>query len=202
MVSVIEQQYVLALAEAADMIRRQAQSAPVFVEIGFGPDRFFIDQAMCNRKALYIGVEKRWKRVVKANSKIQRAGLENAFIVHGDARHIVSCFPLQAVSGYYINFPDPFHKRRHVKRRLLDRDFFIALNHTLAARGFVFISSDHEGYMADILHLLRGLPHFLGADRQCVRLQAGLPEGFPLTEFARRTNKGGGAIQHVQFVKA
>lgn len=169
----------------------------LFVEIGFGPDRFFIDQAIIHPADLYVGIEIRHKRVLKALKKIRDHNLCNAFIIWGEAYYTISSFfHDSSLQGVYINFPDPYHKKRHMKRRLITIDFLNALAKKLAGNGFCMIITDNVPYMEYILEIFDQFNE--ETDRRLdFKKQDGMPEGYPMTEFALRDSKGKGPIQHI-----
>ncbi len=173
----------------------------VFAEIGFGPDRFFIDRAAADQHDLYIGIEIKRKRVLKADSKIQKQGLDNAFIIWGEARETLNIFfPDNSLDGIYINFPDPYHKKRHFKRRLINGDFFEIAYKRLKQNSRMTIITDNEPYME---HILDTAKDFIRNDGVFMELNTGkgMPENYPMTEFAVRESKGKGAIQHLYATK-
>ncbi len=173
----------------------------IYSEIGFGPDRFFMDLAEKERNNLYIGIEIKGKRVKKADSKIQKMNLDNALIIWGEAKEtICRFFSNESLNGVYINFPDPYHKKRHFKRRLITLDFLDILYRKLKDQGFFIIITDNEPYME---HIYLTYAEFARQHRAGLEAHTGkgLPAGYPLTEFAVRESKGKGIIQYLHAVK-
>lgn len=183
-------------------IKDKRQFSKIFIEIGFGPDRFFIDEAIKNKDNLYIGIEIRKKRAVKGEKKIAGEEIDNAYIMWGEAFKLIDQFmENDLLNGIYINFPDPYHKKRHLKRRLISLEFLHLINKKLQNGGFFIIITDNEPYMEYInetFFQFIKIPHvFLDYE-----IKKGMPEKYPMTEFARRESKGKGEIQYLYAVKS
>ena len=117
------------------------------VEIGFGGGEFLIDLARKDPRAPHVGVEYSRKRVLKTARKLARTELSNVRLLHASAEELVcDLLPGQTVSSFWINFPDPWPKRRHQRRRLLKEPFVAALAGRLRVGGCVYVATDHAGY--------------------------------------------------------
>ena len=125
------------------------------VEIGTGKGLFLQRQASAMPSTNYLGIEISLKYARFAASKLARAALTNARILHADARRTFSDhFPDGSLSGIHIYFPDPWWKKRHHKRRLLTPDFVRELTRTLVPEGIVHFWTDvAETYEAGLAAL-------------------------------------------------
>lgn len=125
------------------------------VEIGTGKGLFLQRQASAMPSTNYLGIEISLKYARFAASKLARAALTNARILHADARRTFSAhFPDASLSGIHIYFPDPWWKKRHHKRRLLTPDFVRELTRTLVPQGIVHFWTDvAETYEAGLAAL-------------------------------------------------
>ncbi len=129
------------------------REAPTFIEIGFGSGDFLFDQAVQHPEFNYIGIEIYLPGIAKLLRKIQRynetapIGLHNIRIARHEAAFFLREFvPPHSLSGVYILFPDPWPKKRHHKRRLINPSFTRLLKERLLEDGIAVTATDHEGY--------------------------------------------------------
>ena len=128
---------------------------PIELELGLGKGRFILDAAERRAGHNFIGVEMAGKYLRLAHDRARRRGLENLRFVHGDAREFVEFFVAAAsVSAVHVYFPDPWPKKRHHKRRLLDAGFFADAHRILAPGGRLWLATDHDDYYAAITEVL------------------------------------------------
>lgn len=131
-------------------------TAPVELEIGFGKCGFLLDIAAQHPVVNFIGIESARKYYRKGGRKVQRAGLQNVKLLWGEAYHILKRYvPDQSLRTVYINFPDPWPKRRHAKRRLLKTEFITLLVRKLQSVGGVEIATDVETYNEQIQEIFQ-----------------------------------------------
>jgi tRNA (guanine-N7-)-methyltransferase len=127
----------------------------VVFEIGFGGGEHLIGQATRNPDTLYLGVEPFLEGVAKALTAIDAKALKNVRLLASDARPVLAALKPNSLNKLVILFPDPWHKNRHNKRRLIQSDF---LNHAHAALkrgGELRFATDWAGYAAWTLEKLR-----------------------------------------------
>ena len=140
-----------------DWQRVFGDAAPVEIEIGFGKCGFLIGMAADQPDRHFVGIETSRKYYRKGIRKIQRADLSNVKLLLGEALHLLGRYiPENSLAGLHINFPDPWPKKRHAKRRLLSPEFVeVAAQRLLPAANFA-LATDMEAYMIDALVALRG----------------------------------------------
>ena len=128
---------------------------PVYVDMGCGQGQFLIASAAKHPDRNYIGVEVRRAMCAKVNERIERAGLSNAVCIPGNASvSLTSLFHEGEVQELYINFPDPWVKPKHRKRRMI-KDFVVEdLWTVMAEDGIVFLLTDVEEIYAEFAALL------------------------------------------------
>ena len=125
---------------------------PVEVELGFGKGRFLLDASQRRAEHNFVGVEMAGKYLRLAHDRARKRGLTNLRFIHGDAREFVEFFlPAGAVHALHVYFPDPWPKKKHHKRRLLDTDFFAETLRVLEPSGCLWIATDHDDYFNAIL---------------------------------------------------
>jgi tRNA (guanine-N7-)-methyltransferase len=133
------------------------RKAPLFIEIGFGNGEFLYGLAKENLEADFIGIEVFLTGIAKLIRRMIDYGKRdvpapsNLKIIAGDARFILSeMIPDETIDGFYILFPDPWPKKRHHKRRLINPDFARLLYKKLKTSGFSIIATDNEDYAGQI----------------------------------------------------
>ncbi len=95
---------------------------PIEIEIGMGKGDFLISKALNNPNINYIGIEKYDSVLVYAKRKLDELNLENLRIINIDASNLLDVFGKE-ISKIYLNFSDPWPKKRHAKRRLTYETF-------------------------------------------------------------------------------
>lgn len=127
---------------------------PLRVEIGPGKGEFLLTLAAQEPKANYIAIEIRRKRVEKIKSKLARTELSNMRVYQGDAKQLLpELFSAASIEILFIHFPDPWPKRRHERRRLLNEDFVAVVYELLMVRGKVYLTTDVASYADTIAQL-------------------------------------------------
>jgi tRNA (guanine-N(7)-)-methyltransferase len=116
------------------------------VEIGCGNGHFMAEYCSMNPTILFIGVEIKKKRCLKAKAKIERRQLANARVIHGSAEAILSILPDDSVDAFHLYFPDPWPKSRHRRRRFLRRENIETLRRKLKPGGSTFFVTDYFDY--------------------------------------------------------
>lgn len=121
------------------------------VDLGCGKGRFLSAHAFANRGICFLGIDRRRLRIEKMERKALRLGLDNILLLNAEIMFAVEhLLPRQAVSVYYLYFPDPWPKRRHHRRRLFDVRFLNAIHRTLRGKGTIHVATDHPDYYAAI----------------------------------------------------
>ena len=125
----------------------------IFLEIGFGSGEIIFKEAKKNPNNIYIGIEYYRRGVAQLLKKIETHNLKNIKISHGDANKF-----LEKLSGIFFNevwlfFPDPWPKKRHEKRRFIQKESINKLNEVIKSEGNLYISSDDKSYIAWTLSL-------------------------------------------------
>ncbi|MBN2551976.1 MAG: methyltransferase domain-containing protein [Spirochaetales bacterium] len=116
------------------------------MEIGCGNGHFMVEYCRMNPGSLFIGVEIKKKRCLKAKGKIERQKLTNARVIHGTAEAVLELLPDASVDSFHLYFPDPWPKARHRRRRFLRRDNIAILQRKLKIGGFIFFITDYFDY--------------------------------------------------------
>ncbi|MEW6601260.1 MAG: tRNA (guanosine(46)-N7)-methyltransferase TrmB [Nitrospirota bacterium] len=138
----------------ADVFGREA---PLYAEIGFGTGAFLFEKAVNTPQHNFIGIEIYVTGIAKLMVSLMRSddptglSVNNLRVFNKDARSVlVNNIPPESLDGVYILFPDPWHKKRHNKRRLINNEFAGILYSRLKAEGFVTVATDSKDYAAEI----------------------------------------------------
>jgi tRNA (guanine-N7-)-methyltransferase len=129
------------------------------VDLGFGRGELLLDLARGAPRAALLGVEYSFKRVLKLARRLARTELRNVRLVCETAEAIVGDRLAEgSVHAFWINFPDPWPKKRHHRRRLIQPGFVRQLASRLEPGGLLHAATDHEGYAEAIAEVLAGEP--------------------------------------------
>ena len=121
---------------------------PLHIDIGCGAGNFLINLAIHNKNWNYIGLEIREKLVNKSKLQLKDESLDNLFFAFGNAEYLIDdCldkFPVGLVSSISVNFPDPWFKKKHHKRRIIQPQLIHKISQLMAYGGYISIKSDVE----------------------------------------------------------
>jgi tRNA (guanine-N7-)-methyltransferase len=131
------------------------------LEIGFGGGEHLVAQASARPDWRFIGAEPFLNGVGSCLRHIEEAGVSNVRLHHGDARDVVARLPDGSLDLVYILFPDPWPKKRHWKRRLMQKDFIAELERVLKAGGEVRYATDWAHYAAWTLEMFHNEHEFV-----------------------------------------
>jgi len=128
---------------------------PVEIEIGIGKGRFLIDAAQRLPQVNFVGVEWALKYLRIAHARSLKRRLQNIRLVRGDAREFIEFFvPSESVQAIHVYFPDPWPKKRHHKRRLVNEAFLQEVERLLEPGGRLWLTTDCAEYFEAVLELL------------------------------------------------
>lgn len=159
---------------------------PVGLEIGPGRGDFLAAVAREQPEWNFLAIERSASRTQEVADKLARRGLRNARVLCADAACLVPQLPPASVAAVYVQFPDPWWKRRHEKRRLWTAEFVAALRLVLA-RGAPL------EMLTDVAQTFELAQQCLDADPGLERMQVGRLEHHD-TSFARKAIRRGGVI--------
>jgi len=138
---------------------------PVEIELGSGDGTFIVDWAARNPAHNFIGIERLLGRFRKIERKARRAGLTNLRAVRIEASYLIEYLvPANSVSALHVYFPDPWPKRRHWRRRLVNPRFAELTARALVAGGVVYFRTDNVEYFEEMRRVFGGSNRFAEAD--------------------------------------
>jgi len=133
-----------------------ANDWPVAVEIGPGRGEFLLDSAQRDPRRNFFAIEHSAARARQVAARLARAAAANARVICGDATCLIELFPSGSVAAFHVQFPDPWWKRRHQRRRLWTPRFAGALYRALVAGGTIELVTDVADYFALAQECLAG----------------------------------------------
>jgi len=170
-----------------------ARAAPRVLEIGFGNGEALRQAAAQDPDRDYIGIEVHAPGVGRLLNGLAEDDSEHVRVYHHDAVEVLSCeIADQSLEQIRIYFPDPWHKKRHAKRRLVNGQFSALIARKLAARGTLHLATDWQDYaeqMWDVLDATPGLRNTAGPRGQVSR-----PPWRRQTHFESRGQRLGHAV--------
>jgi tRNA (guanine-N7-)-methyltransferase len=172
--------------------------APRILEIGFGMGAATAAIAMARPDTDFIGIEVHTPGVGALLKEIGERGLDNLRIVQHDAVEVLAQMIAPAsLAGVHVFFPDPWHKLKHNKRRLIQPAFVRDLVTRIAPGGRLHCATDWQPYAQQMLEVLSAEPALCNT----VESYAERPDYRPLTKFEQRGLKLGHGVWDLVFTK-
>jgi tRNA (guanine-N7-)-methyltransferase len=176
--------------------RTASNPAPRILEIGFGMGEGLAEIAAANPENDYIGVEVHTPGVGALLKQIGERGLTNVRVIQHDAVEVLTRMLAPAcLAGIHIFFPDPWHKKRHHKRRLIQPPLVNLLASRLAPGGYIHLATDWQDYAEQMLAVLSAEPLLVNS----VTDYAPRPDTRPLTKFEQRGIRLGHGVWDLVF---
>ena len=181
-----------------DVDQTFGRHAPTILEIGFGMGDTTAMIAATMPDKNFIGVEVHTPGVGNLLKLIGEQGLQNLRLLQHDAFEVVThMIAPESLSGAHIFFPDPWHKARHNKRRLIQSPFVALLTSKIAPGGYLHCATDWQEYAEQMLEVLGAEPGLQNtADGYAPR-----PEYRPVTKFEKRGLRLGHGVWDLVFRK-
>ena len=182
--------------EPVDLDRAFGRSAPRILEIGFGMGETTAQIAALNPGNDYLGIEVHTPGVGGLLKLLDERALTNVRVIQHDAvevlTHLIAPSSLDAA---HIFFPDPWPKKRHHKRRLIQPPFVALLAQRLKPGAYVHAATDWENYAEQMLAVLSAEPLLVNT----ASAYADRPDSRPLTKFETRGLKLGHRVWDIVF---
>ena len=181
-----------------DFARSFGRRAPLVLEVGFGMGDATATIARAQPDTDFLGVEVHTPGVGALLKRIGELGLTNLRVVQHDAVEVLEHMVAPAcLDGVHVFFPDPWHKKKHHKRRLIQADFVALLASRMAPGGYLHCATDWQPYAEQMLEVLSGQPEL----RNTVAGYAPRPDHRPLTKFEHRGLRLGHGVWDLMFEK-
>ena len=172
--------------------------APVVLEIGFGMGHTTAEIATARPEVDFVGVEVYTPGVGSLLRTLEARGLDNVRVLQRDAVEVLrERIAPASLAGVHVYFPDPWPKKRHHKRRLIQPPFVAELATRLAPGGYLHCATDWREYAEQMLAVLSAEPRLANTtDGWAPR-----PEWRPATKFEQRGLRLGHGVWDLMFVR-
>ena len=175
-----------------------ARQAPVVLEVGFGMGKSLAEQARDQRDHDFLGIEVHNPGVGACLVLAEEYELDNIRVINHDAVEVIEhCIPDHSLDRIQIFFPDPWHKKRHHKRRIVQTEFCRKLHKKLKPGGVLHLATDWENYAEYMLEVLAPMPEFKNLSDTGDFVPR--PDSRPLTKFEVRGQKLGHGVWDLMF---
>ena len=176
------------------------RAAPVVFEIGFGMGESLATMAKAESDKNFIGVEVHRPGIGRLLAQLLDENIDNLRLFEGDAKDVLAqSIPDASLDRIQIYFPDPWHKKKHHKRRLIQPGFVQLLATKLRPGGLLHLATDWENYAGQMLEVLSAeaaLRNTAGAGNYAPR-----PVFRPLTKFEARGQRLGHGVWDLLFTR-
>ncbi len=194
-------QYGLKLADGAiDTDTEFGRSGPKVLEIGFGMGDSLLQMAAAEPETDFIGIEVHPPGVGTLMNGAKERGIENLRVYLADANDVLEeCFAAQSIDRLQLYFPDPWHKKKHNKRRIVQPEFVQLVREKLRPGGVLHMATDWEHYAEQMLETLdaaEGFENIAGLGAYSPR-----PDYRPMTKFEMRGERLGHGVWDLIYKK-
>ena len=184
---------------ALDFAATFGRRSPVVAEIGSGMGETTARIAAENPEVDYLAMEVHSPGVGSLLKQVEELGLGNVRVVAHDAVEVLrEMIPEASLAGIHIFFPDPWPKKRHHKRRLVQPEFAALAASRLARGGYLHVATDWREYAEHVLQVLAATPGLANTAEAFAPRPATRPE----TKFERRGLKLGHGVWDIVFTRS
>jgi len=185
------------LVAGADIADSFPVRRPLALEIGCGTGHFLIEMARRYPERNFLGIDIYNKGCYKTCNKVDECQLPNVRVMRVEARYLLAHhLRRESLQAVYINCPDPWPKKRHRNRRLVNADFLNGLLHFLQPGGDLYFSTDFTDYATDVAELI---PQLTGYHNQLPTPYTTELAGYPISKYMRRFLDRGQPIHFVHL---
>ncbi|MGV6806581.1 MAG: tRNA (guanosine(46)-N7)-methyltransferase TrmB [bacterium] len=171
---------------------------PLVLEVGFGMGDSLLQMATQEPDKNFIGIEVHPPGVGRLINEAGQRGIENLRVYMADAIDVIQdCIPEASIARFQLYFPDPWHKKKHHKRRLLQPDFVRLIAGKLQPGGIVHLATDWQNYAEQMLEVMDAAAGFKNLNRSGG--YSPKPDFRPETKFERRGEKLGHGVWDLLF---
>ncbi|MGT2910357.1 tRNA (guanosine(46)-N7)-methyltransferase TrmB [Streptococcus cameli] len=169
---------------------------PIHIEVGSGKGRFITGMAVQNPTINYIGIDVQQSVLSYALDKALEAGLPNVKLLYVDGSSLTNYFDNGEIDRLYLNFSDPWPKKRHIKRRLTYKSFLETYEAILPEKGEIHFKTDNRGLFEYSLASFSQYGMIL--NQVWLDLHASDFEGNIMTEYEEKFSSKGQPIYRVE----
>jgi tRNA (guanine-N7-)-methyltransferase len=188
--------------ELLDFDQAFGRHAPTVLEIGFGMGDATAQIAAARPQDNFIGIEVHTPGVGALLQRIEERGLTNLRLLQHDAVEVLrDMIAPGSLAGIHVYFPDPWHKKKHNKRRLIQSAFVRELSSRLAPGGYLHCATDWQPYAEQMLQVLGAEPTLANTAKDSADGYAPRPDWRPLTKFENRGIRLGHGVWDLVFTR-
>jgi len=176
------------------------RAAPVIVEIGSGQGHAIVHAARSRPEADFLAVEVFKAGLARTMRDARASGVRNLRLVEANAPEVLQhLLPERSVTELWVFFPDPWHKKRHAKRRLITREFADLAARVIVGGGMLRLATDWEDYAQQMVRVMDSAPGFR---RAFAGEWAPRFDGRVMTAFERKGLARGREIRDLAYTRA
>ena len=184
--------------EAIDLVEVFGREADTVLEIGFGMGGSLVEMAKASPELNFIGIEVHKPGVGACLSVAAEAGVTNLRVYHHDALEVLeNSIAEGSLARVQLFFPDPWHKKRHHKRRIVQAPFAELIRSKLKVGGVFHLATDWENYSEHMLEVMNAAPGYKNQSATGDVVER--PEHRPLTKFEARGHRLGHGVWDLMF---
>ncbi len=173
---------------------------PIYLEIGFGNGDALLERATREPARNQLGIEVHRPGIGHLLNLAHERRLRNIRLIRDDAVEVLrNALPDASLAGVYLFFPDPWHKKKHHKRRIVSPAFVDLIARVLRPGGFLHVATDWEDYARHVLAVMGDRDDFV--NRAGEDLFIPRPDERPLTRFEQRGQRLGHGVWDMVFIK-
>ncbi|MDF2786665.1 MAG: trmB [Pantoea eucrina] len=181
-----------------DMTALFGRDAPLVLEIGFGMGASLVTMAQNNPQQNFLGIEVHAPGVGACLASAKEAGVENLRVMCHDAVEVLEhMIPDNSLRMVQLFFPDPWHKARHNKRRIVQAPFAELVQRKLKLGGVFHMATDWEDYATHMLEVMNSVAGYV--NQSATQDYVPRPETRPLTKFEQRGQRLGHGVWDLMF---
>ncbi|MBP2168198.1 tRNA (guanine-N7-)-methyltransferase [Erwinia toletana] len=185
-------------AEPVDLVGLFGREAPVVLEIGFGMGASLVTMAENNPQQNFLGIEVHSPGVGACLATAHEAGADNLRVMCHDAVEVLEhMIPDNSLRMVQLFFPDPWHKARHNKRRIVQVPFAELVMRKLKLGGTFHMATDWEAYAEHMLEVMSSIEGYKNQSEENNYVPR--PESRPLTKFEQRGQRLGHGVWDLMF---
>lgn len=194
-------EYGLSLSKGAlDIEAAFGRRTQVVLEIGFGMGDSLLTMAHQEPEKSFIGIEVHPPGVGRVINAAGKEGLKNLRIYMADAMDVLEdCITDSSIDRLQVYFPDPWHKKKHNKRRMIQTQFVQQLRQKLAIGGVLHLATDWENYAGQMLEVMATAPGFKNLSTR--GSYSDRPDYRPITKFEKRGERLGHGVWDLLFMR-
>ena len=183
---------------AIDLETIFGRKAPLVLEIGFGMGDSLLEMAKNEPDKDFIGIEVHPPGVGKLINEAGKAGVKNLRVYMADAMDVLEdCIADGAIDRLQLYFPDPWHKKKHNKRRILQSAFVQKVRPKLKLGGVFHMATDWQNYAEQMLEVMNSAEKYSNLDEN--NGKSPRPEYRPITKFEKRGARLGHGVWDLLF---